>query len=115
MTVSAQTTARVCHCLCFLALVCTLWTPKACAQTRQRCAEQIRERTAAMVARDWPALEQHARRSVQTCHGVGDALDLSQAYQAIAIAHLAMHHAQEALEAANACITTYYANPGCHL
>jgi len=25
-----------------------------------------------------------------------------------------MHHAQDALEAANSCIKTYYANPGCH-
>src|SRR5436190_5626038 len=101
--------------LCFLAMTFTLWPHNVSAQTIQRCTEQLQERTAAMTARDWSSLDKLAKRYVQSCHGVTDALDISTAYEDMAIANLLMNRVQNALEAANSCVTTYYANPGCHL
>jgi hypothetical protein len=115
MTTQAQASTRICHFMCFLAIACLLWAHSASAQTRERCIEQREERTAAVNARDWPNLVRLSKRYVQSCRGVTGAQDISDAYEDIAKANLAMHRAQDALEAANMCVTTYYANPGCHL
>jgi hypothetical protein len=115
MTTHAQASTRICHFICFLAIACLLWAHSASAQTIERCIEQKRERTAAVNARDWPNLDRLSKRYVQSCRGVTGAQDISNAYEDIARANRRRHRAQDALEAANMCVTTYYANPGCHL
>jgi hypothetical protein len=72
------------------------------------------ERTAALVARDWPQLEKIARNYIQVCQGGCDAASLSYAFAGIAIANLEMFRFLDALESANSCIESYYANPLCH-
>jgi tetratricopeptide (TPR) repeat protein len=84
-------------------------------QAKLTCVEQIKERTAALVANDWPQLDRLAKHYVQSCRGAFDAADLSNAFEDIATANFEMLRFLDALEAANSCIKTYYANPGCHL
>jgi hypothetical protein len=64
ITASEQTTVSICRFMYLLAIACALCAHNASAQTIQKCAEQIRERTASMVARDWPSLDRLAKRYV---------------------------------------------------
>ena len=84
-------------------------------QAKLACVEQINEQTAALVANDWPQLDRPAKHYIQSCWGAFDAADLSRAFENIATANFEMLRFLDALEAANSCIKTYYANPGCHL
>ena len=82
---------------------------------KQRCIEQITQRTAALVAQDWSELERLAERYVKTCKDVFDNQDYSEAYEQIAIANVRMSNAKKALAASDTCINITYSNSGCHL
>ena len=98
--------------LCSLSIVAHAQPAVFSERAKSACVEQIKERTAALVARDWPQLNRLATRYIQLCRGAFDARDLSTAYEHIAIASLGMHRPKDALDAADSCIGTYYANPG---
>ena len=83
-------------------------------QEKLACVAQIDERSAALVAHDWTQLDRLAKQYIQSCRGAFDANDLSSAFEHIAWANFEMSLFLDALNAANACIETYYANPGCH-
>ena len=90
-------------------------THEVSERTKLACVSQMDERTAALTARDWPQLERLAKRYIQSCRDAFDASNVSDAYEDIADAMLGMHHSKEALSAADACISNYYANPSCHV
>ena len=79
------------------------------------CIEQMNERTATLVAQDWPELERLADRYVKTCRGIFGAENYSYAYEQIAVANNHLGNAQKALSASDKCISTFYSNSGCHV
>lgn len=81
---------------------------------RERCVAETKARTAAMVAKDWPQLEQIAERYISICGTVFGARDLSTAYEAKATALIRLQRLPEALQTLASCIETYYPNSGCH-
>lgn len=80
----------------------------------EHCTNQMNERTAAFVARDWPQLERLAKRYLQDCKGVFDSENYSNAYLDIAIANIQLNNSAAALAASETCIDIFYANSGCH-
>ena len=60
-------------------------------------------------------LEHLSNEYVLLCKGVADPEDLSVAYENIANANNRLERHKAALTAAESCIRTYYANPGCHI
>lgn len=100
---------------CTLSLVVYAQSPVVSEQAILACAEKTRERTAALVAEDWPQLERLGKIYVQSCRNVVNADFLSSGFEHIAFANLKMLRFIDALDAANSCIETYYPNPGCHI
>ncbi len=82
---------------------------------KQRCIEQINQRTAALVAEDWSVLERLAQQYAKTCKSVFDNDDHSKAYEHIAIANVRMNNGKKALAASDRCINIAFSNSGCHL
>ena len=63
---------------------------------QERCIAEIKARTAAMVAKDWPQLELIAERYISICGTVFGASDLSMAYEAKATALIRLQRLPEA-------------------
>ena len=74
----------------------------------------INERTAAIVAKDWKNLKRLAENYINICGATFGSEDLSLAYEDIAMANYYSERPQLVLSASEACIMTYYGNPGCH-
>lgn len=79
------------------------------------CIAQMKERTATFVAQDWSQLERLAERYLKTCKDIFGAEDSSNAYGEIAMSNIELGNARKALSASDKCISTFYANPRCHL
>ncbi|HJY05203.1 MAG TPA: hypothetical protein VJ323_02745 [Bryobacteraceae bacterium] len=79
------------------------------------CAEQLEQRTAALLARDWLQLEILAKRYLHTCSGVVGSEKLADAHWSIAVAKLEAGQYPESLRASDDCIQVFNSNPGCHL
>ena len=90
-------------------------SPVFSEQEKFDCVSMIEQRTAANIANDWSQMDRLAKQYILSCRGAFGANDLSIAFEAIASANFTMAHFSDVLKAANACIETYYANPGCHL
>jgi len=82
---------------------------------KEMCVVQLTQRTAAMVAEDWPELERLAERYVKTCKNVVQDEDYSLAYLDMAVANVQLNYARKALSASELCINIYYSNCGCHM
>jgi hypothetical protein len=89
--------------------------PFATIQEQGECTEQVRERTAAIGAMDWPQLDRIARRFIQSCTGVYTRQEIANAYGDVASANNAMGRFKEALVQANAGIATHYLETSNHL
>jgi len=84
-------------------------------QKAYECVSLIKERTAARAADDWQQLERLAKRYLQTCKGVHNSEDLANAQEDISTAYFELGNLTAALSVAEACISLYYASPGCHV
>jgi hypothetical protein len=84
-------------------------------QDKTECAEQIKERTAAIRMEDWPQLDRIARRFIQSCGGIFGRRDIASAFSSVASANNEMGRFEEALAQANAGIATHYLEPSNHL
>lgn len=89
--------------------------PNDRVEWKNQCITQFKERTAALVARDWPQLERLAKRYLQDCKGAFGSEDYSIAYEHIAIANMRLNNPTAALAASAECIDTFYGNAGCHV
>jgi len=90
------------------------WPLRAEPTRRERCIDLIDNGTAAIVAEDWPKLEELSNQLVAECRSLLDAESISVLFEFEAKAGNQMMKFDRALEASEACIKTYYANPGCH-
>jgi len=84
-------------------------------QKNQECISLIKERTAALAAKDWQQLEWLAKRYLQKCRGVHDSESLASAQEDLANAYFELGNLMAALSATEACIDLFYASPGCHV
>lgn len=84
-------------------------------QKQQECVSLIKERTAAIVTRDWKQLEKIAKRYIQTCKSVHDSESIANAHMDLANAYSGLGNQSSALAATEACIDLFYASPSCHV
>ncbi len=84
-------------------------------QAKSACDVQLDEQLSVLDAKDWLQLDRLARRYVRSCREASGAYDLSIGYEHIVMASLEMNRPRDALEAADSCIGTFYANSGCHV
>ena len=80
----------------------------------ERCIDLINSGAGALVADDWPNLEELSKQLIAECRGLLHADSISVVLEVEAGACNQMTKYAQALEASEACIKTYYANPGCH-
>lgn len=98
-----------------LPIACYAAEPTESISLKRRCIDQINQRSAALVAEDWSALERLAEFYAKSCKDVFDNQDYSTAYEHVAIANVKMNNAKKALAASDMCINITYSNSGCHL
>lgn len=98
-----------------LPIACYAAEPTDSILARRQCTDQKYQRSAALVAEDWSALERLAEVYAKTCKDVYDNQDYSTAYEHVAIANVRMNNAKKALAASDTCINISYSNSGCHL
>lgn len=84
-------------------------------QEKRECIEQMKERTAALVAEDWSQLDTIARRFIRSCSDVLDWRYIADAYGAVASANNEMGHFEEALIQANAGTAEHYFGTSSHI
>ena len=80
-----------------------------------QCTSILKERTAAMVARDWGHLQRLAGQYLSTCKSTVDREAYSNAFVHLAIANLELKNIAGAIAASDSCIAAYYANSDCHI
>lgn len=100
--------------LCFGAIAHTA----AAAPSNQRvevCLHKTQERSAAMQARDWEAMEKFANAYIKSCAGVDRPKDFSRAHWEAAMASLKLGRPAIALKHLDNCIGVSYTNATCHV
>jgi tetratricopeptide (TPR) repeat protein len=96
-------------------MISIAWSADDSLLRKEMCIAQIKQRTAALVAQDWSALERLAERYAKICKNVFGEEDHSSAYEQMAIANVRLNNAKKALSASDSCINISYSNSGCHL
>lgn len=81
----------------------------------QTCLHQKQERSAAMQARDWEAMERFANAYIKRCVGIDRPRDFSTAYWEAAMAAMKLGRPASALKYLDRCIEVFYANASCHV
>jgi hypothetical protein len=84
-------------------------------QRYQECTSLIKQRTAALVANDWPQLERLAKLYLQECTGVHPSESLANAQEDLAVAYDRLDNQMAVLAATERCIEIFYATPRCHV
>lgn len=81
----------------------------------QTCLHQKQERSAAMQARDWEAMERFANAYIKRCAGIDRPRDFSTAHWEAAMAAMKLGRPASALKYLDRCIEVSYANASCHV
>jgi|GEM_PF-4660284 len=80
------------------------------------CSSALRKHDAALHARDWRSLEEHAKQVIEDCSimDLGETL-ADRMYASIARARRGLGKSQDALETASLCTRLYANSPSCHV
>lgn len=81
----------------------------------QACLHQQEERSAAIDARDWEAMERFANAYIKRCADIDRPRNYSTAHWEAAMAAMKLGRPASALKYLDACIKVSYANASCHV
>lgn len=102
--------------LIIIALTLSLTLGCAYTQSSKRvCSELKKNGNQAFEAKEWEKYTRLSKNYIESCRNVDGSESISMTYISMAIAFLNMNQPNEALDSANLCSSTYYANPDCHI
>jgi len=96
----------------------TLSLTLGCASTqssKEGCLELTKKANQSFQADNWKKYIKDSKNYIESCRNVDSSESISMAYSLMVVAFLNMKQPNDALDSANLCISTYYANPDCHL
>lgn len=85
------------------------------AELKKYCIENIKQRTAALVAEDWNRLIAEANNYIRRCEKAFSSEDFANAYEQRAIGFNRLGQPNQSLQAVEFCLNIDYANTGCHI
>jgi hypothetical protein len=97
----------------------TLFLTLGCARTHTQsskkvCLELLKKANQSYGAKDWEKYIRDSKNYIESCRNVVDSESISQTYSSMAGIFLLNSQPNDALDLANLCCSTYYANPDCH-
>jgi tetratricopeptide (TPR) repeat protein len=100
-----------------IVIVLTLSLTLGCARTqssRKVCLELGEKANQSFGARDWEKYIKDSKNYIESCRNVLGSESISTIYSLMAAAFVHMGQPNDAVNSANLCSSTYYANPDCH-
>ena len=98
-------------------IVLTLSLTVGCSSTqssKKACLELKKKANQSYGAKDWEKYIKDSKNYIESCRNVDDSESISMTYSSMAGVFLLMSQPNDALDLANLCSSTYYANPDCH-
>jgi len=89
-------------------------TQSSLLDRKKACLELGKKANQSFEAKDWDKYIKDSKNIIESCRDVFDSESISTTYSLIAGAFLYMGQPNDALDSANLCSSTYYANPNCH-